>query len=237
MPEKYTYLMVNLASIFFPLAFSFHARNQFYKKWPLVWPAILVPAALFILWDVWFTSMGVWGFNPRYLVGVYFFNLPIEEVLFFICIPYACAFTYESVNILSGRDRLSARATQIITDVLCVFLIATALLNITKWYTASAFLVCAALLLLHRWVWKTEYLGRFYFAFVFILIPFFIVNGILTGTGLEEEVVWYNAAEFMGFRMGTIPFEDTFYGMALLLLNVTLYEFGLRATKRGWAKG
>ncbi len=237
MSEKYAYLLVNFFSIFFPLAFSFHPRNPFYKKWAFVWPAILVPAALFILWDVWFTSMGVWGFNPRYLVGVYFFNLPIEEVLFFICIPYACAFTYESVNILAGRDRLTARFTRIITDVLCVFLVAAALLNITRWYTASAFLVCAALLLLHRWVWKTDYLGRFYFAFVFILIPFFIVNGILTGTGLEEEVVWYNASEFMGFRMGTIPFEDTFYGMALLLLNVTLYEYGLRATRRKLANG
>jgi lycopene cyclase domain-containing protein len=225
MNSKYTYLLVNSLSLFFPLVFSFLPQNKFYTRWRYLWPAIVIPAVFFIAWDMWFTEMGVWGFNEKYILGIFFFNLPVEETLFFICIPYACAFTYHSINILSGKDRLTHRASQIITDILCIFLIVTAVINLDKWYTASAFMVCAILLLLHRWVWKTSYLGRFYFAFVFILVPFFIVNGILTGTGIPEEVVWYNPNEFMGFRMGTIPFEDTFYGMALLLLNVTIYEY------------
>ncbi|MBY0433636.1 MAG: lycopene cyclase domain-containing protein [Cyclobacteriaceae bacterium] len=225
MNKHYTYLLVNSLSLAFPVFFSFLPQNQFYKKWKYLWPAIVLPAAFFIAWDVYFTGMGVWGFNPDYVLGVFFINLPIEETLFFVCIPYACAFTYHSINILSKRERLSPRATNRLTDILCGGLLITAFINLDKWYTASAFLVCAALLLLHRWVWKTYYLGRFYFAFAFILIPFFIVNGVLTGTGLEQPVVWYNEQEFMGFRMGTIPFEDTFYGMALLLMNVTLYEY------------
>lgn len=225
MNKHYTYLLVNSLSLAFPVFFSFLPQNRFYKKWKHLWPAIVLPAAFFIAWDVYFTGMGVWGFNPDYVLGVFFINLPIEETLFFVCIPYACAFTYHSINILSKRERLSPRATNRLTDILCVGLLITAFINLDKWYTASAFLVCAALLLLHRWVWKTDYLGRFYFAFAFILIPFFIVNGVLTGTGLEQPVVWYNEQEFMGFRMGTIPFEDTFYGMALLLMNVTLYEY------------
>lgn len=224
MNEKYTYLLVDFFSILFPLVFSFHPRHKFYQQWKALWPSIVLPAAFFIVWDIWFTDMGVWGFNPRYLSGIYFINLPIEEVLFFICIPYACAFTYEAVNILSKRERVSAATANRLSEVLVVGLLVLAAVNYDRWYTASAFVVCAVLIALHRWVWKTTYIGRFYFAFLFILIPFFIVNGILTGTGIPEEVVWYNADEFMGIRMGTIPFEDTFYGMALLLMNVRLFE-------------
>ncbi|MGB0178070.1 MAG: lycopene cyclase domain-containing protein, partial [Owenweeksia sp.] len=69
------------------------------------------------------------------------------------------------------------------------------------------------------------WLGRFYLSYLFVLIPFFIVNGILTGFGIEEEVVWYNDQENMGTRIFTIPFEDAFYGMILILGVVSLYEY------------
>jgi lycopene cyclase domain-containing protein len=60
--------------------------------------------------------------------------------------------------------------------------------------------------------------------YLFLLIPFFIVNGILTGTGLEAPIVWYNNQENLGVRLLTIPIEDTFYGFELIVLNVFFYE-------------
>ena len=50
------------------------------------------------------------------------------------------------------------------------------------------------------------------------------MNGILTGTGLEEQVVWYNDLENISIRMLTIPVEDLVYGFLLFGLNVTLFE-------------
>jgi lycopene cyclase domain-containing protein len=68
-------------------------------------------------------------------------------------------------------------------------------------------------------------MGVFFFSYLVMLIPFFIVNGILTGTGLEEPVVWYKPEEIAGIRMLTIPVEDVFFGMLLILLNVAGLEW------------
>ncbi len=221
----YLYLSVDLLSLFFPLAFSFYPKAPFYKKWKFLFPAITLPAIIFIMWDIWFTKMGVWGFNPKYLTGIYFFNLPIEEVLFFVCIPYSCVFTYESVIYFSKGKVLSDQLTGFITDALIFLLLIIGTLHHKQWYTAVTFFSISAFLIVLRRALKVEFLNNFYFSFLFILIPFFIVNGILTGTGLEEPVVWYNNLENLGIRMLTIPVEDTFYGMLLLLMNVTVFEY------------
>ncbi len=58
-----------------------------------------------------------------------------------------------------------------------------------------------------------------------MLIPFLIVNGLLTGTGLDEPVVIYNSNEITGIRFFTIPLEDFFFGMLMVLMNVAGMEF------------
>ena len=50
------------------------------------------------------------------------------------------------------------------------------------------------------------------------------MNGILTGSGIEDAVVRYNDAEIIGLRLLTIPIEDLFYGFELFLLNVFFYQ-------------
>jgi lycopene cyclase domain-containing protein len=197
-----------------------------------LWLAVLLPAIFFTLWDEWFTQMGVWGFNPRYLIGIQLGSLPLEEILFFICIPYACVFTYEAVNYLI-QWRMNLTQQNRITDFLIVVLFLTGIIFYDRWYPFVTFILASVFLLLHRWVWKSEYVGKFYVAFLFILIPFFIVNGILTGSGIEEQVVWYNDSENLGIRMLTIPVEDTFYGMLLLLMNISLFEYFQK--KKGFA--
>ncbi|MEK7727246.1 MAG: lycopene cyclase domain-containing protein [candidate division KSB1 bacterium] len=218
-----TYLLLDLLSVAVPLLFSFHKRLGFYRTWYAFWPAAFTTAAIFIVWDVAFTQRGVWGFNPHYLVGIEWFNLPLEEWLFFICIPYACVFTYACLKTLVKRDYCESR-TRSSTWVLAGALMLVGVLNLDRAYTSSSFIATGLLLLAHLLVFKSSYLGKFYLAYVILLLPFLLVNGILTGSFLAEEVVWYNDEENLALRIFTIPVEDFVYALLLVLLNVTIYE-------------
>jgi len=222
--SHYLYLTLDLLTILFPFLFSFYSKANFSKKWKYLWPAILIPGIIFITWDEYFTRLGVWGFNDAYLSGLYIGRLPIEEVLFFICIPYACVFTYEALNFLVSKDYVGSRQ-KIVSVTLIITCLFFGFTNIGKWYTSTTFLGLAIYLALLLVMNRDSFLGRFFFAYLFILIPFFIVNGILTGTGIEEPVVWYNDDENLGVRLATIPVEDVFYGMLLLVMNVSIFEW------------
>ena len=71
----------------------------------------------------------------------------------------------------------------------------------------------------------SQILRRFYLTFFVILIPFLVVNGILTGSFIPGEVVWYQPDQFMGFRIFTIPAEDAGYAFSLILANMLLAEW------------
>jgi len=58
------------------------------------------------------------------------------------------------------------------------------------------------------------------------LLPFLIVNGLLTGSATTLPVVWYNPAEFSGWRIITIPVEDLFYNFDLLVGFVAFFNLG-----------
>jgi lycopene cyclase domain-containing protein len=229
MPGKFTYLLVDLLCIAFPLVFSFLPQIKFYRRWRFFVLPCLITAVFFLVWDVLFTRAGIWGFNPAYVTGIYFFGLPLEEYLFFICIPYACVFTYYSVVKLLGLPAFHKSAIYL-SWFFIIFLVIAGLSQLARLYTSITFISLSFFLLFVLYK-KVSFLPSFYVAFAIILIPFFVANGILTGTGPDAPVVFYNNHYNSGIRMLTIPFEDTFYGMLLMLMNVTGFEFLLHKSR------
>jgi len=216
------YLVINLAAVSIPFIFSFHPKLQFYKKWMALLTGTFLIGTIFIFWDVIFTKSNVWGFNPQYLLGIYFFNLPIEEWLFFICIPYASIFTHYSLIKLKNF-RLNIKVTSVITIFLSGISFMIAVIFHEKMYTFVTFSLNVVVLVV-GWKYFRQVLSHFYLTYLVILIPFFLVNGILTGSFIENEVVWYNNTENLGLRILTIPVEDVFYGFNLLIMNVMIME-------------
>lgn len=219
---KYTYLLIDFFTIIVPFLFSFHPRLNFYKTWKAFFPAVLLTGLLFVVWDMYFTSLGVWGFNPTYLLGLNIGNLPVEELLFFLCIPYSCVFTFHCLNLLLKKTP-GQKVENIISIALLIFSIAMSIRYYEAIYTLFTFVSLTLLIVLLKFVLKVNWLGKFYLIYAILLVPFLIVNGLLTGTGLAAPVVWYNPEEIIGLRILTIPFEDIFYGMNLILMNLLIY--------------
>ena len=216
---KYLYLTVNIVTLALPLAFSFHPKVNFFKKWKFVLPAILASAIVFIAWDVIFTMYEIWGFNEKYLTGYFVFNLPIEEVLFFICIPYACLFTHFAFTSLLERDYLFPHH-ELISSFMIIASLIIGIYFMDRAYTSVTFLLTGFFLSYHMLKVRPRYMGRFYFSYGALLVPFLIVNGILTGAFTHEPVVWYDNEENTGVRLFTIPVEDIFYGMMMMLIPI-----------------
>jgi lycopene cyclase domain-containing protein len=217
------YLLLNLSSLSIPFLFSFHPKLRFYKLWKYFFPATFIMMAFFIPWDINFTQNGIWGFNEKYLSGIKLGNLPLEEWLFFICIPYACIFTIYAFKNMLPKFSISEKTTQIVYFLLQTILIATLLYFYDRLYTAVNFGYAIVLLAL-VYNYKRETLQVFFPIFLILLVPFFIVNGFLTGSWIHEEVVWYNNAENLGIRIGSVPIEDSIYALTMLLTIYILME-------------
>lgn len=208
--------------IIVPLIASFHQKSPFYKEWRWFVPANIAVAVLFLIWDAAFTRMGIWGFNDDYIMGIRLGNLPLEEVLFFICIPYACTYTYYVLSkyIKFSFAQLARQRTYLLVGVLLLLVV----FNYDRLYTTITFFFLSIfLVLLMRQ--KVNYIDSFYITYLIILIPFFVSNGLLTGSWLDSPIVWYNDDHNLGIRLFTIPVEDTMYALLMLLMNISGYEW------------
>ncbi|MEX0997656.1 MAG: lycopene cyclase domain-containing protein [Flavobacteriaceae bacterium] len=221
------YLWLNLGSFSIPFLYSFHPKLKLYKKWKYMFPAIGIMMLFFIPWDIVFTANGYWGFNPKYLTGLYIVNLPIEEWLFFICIPYACIFTHYALLYYFPNMQLPEKATTRLTYLLVLSMAVLVILFHDRWYPVINYgyaIVLLALVLRY----EKELLQKYYLTFLVMLIPFFIVNGVLTGSFIEEQVVWYDNSQNLSVRLFTIPVEDSIYAFTMILTPLVITEYWVR---------
>ena len=241
MNPQYLYLTVDLAVLAVPLAFSFDRRVRFVRFWPALFPAIAVMMALFIPWDIAFTERGIWGFNPDYLSGFWIAGIPLEEWLFFICIPYACVFTYESPKHYIPEAPLRPLAIPA-TALLAVASAALAVSHSDRHYIAvtavlTALLCIGLALAAARQPAVREWNHRLWLAYLPLLVPFIASNGVLTGLrfwqypsvnrsvqDISDQIVWYNNDHNLQLRIFSMPIDDLFYGFLMIALTVLAYE-------------
>jgi len=219
--KNYTYLIILISTIAVPLALSFEKNIQYYKKLKYILPAIVVAGAVFVMWDISFTKSRIWGFNPDYLIGKNIFSLPVEEWLFFLVIPYSCVFIYEVLKFYLKKHEYANPFLIFSLSLIVGFGLLSYFFRYQS-YTFLTFLFSSIYLAytVFRNRFKTH-ITKFFFAYFVSLVPFIIVDGILTSL----PVVEYSDQYIMNIHLFTIPVEDFSYFFLLFLMVTTIYEY------------
>ena len=174
----------------------------------------------FLFWDYVFAKERIWWFNSDYIFGIHVGSLPLEEIVFFFCIPYACLYTYWVIK--THFPKWIGPFSKPLRYGL--FVIAFALTGGAVFFHDLAYTgTVMALGSVGLWwlaIKNPSWSKLFGIFFLIHLIPFFLVNGLLTGI----PVVLYDNKENLGIRMGTIPVEDSIFSFCMMLLVVSIFE-------------
>lgn len=208
------YLVFNLF-IFFSSTFAVYLYPQ--AKYPHIKHSIIAILSLatpFILVDMVVTNW-FWYFNPSYILGWKLVNVPIEEVLFFFTVPWACLLLWV---------QMKTRFTSIsnlywLGWMLRLLMIFFAVWGVWShaWYTSTVSIILFVLTSVFHW----KAVSHSYMVFAgLVIVLTLIFNSYLTA----RPVVLYNPEVMTNIRVGTVPIEDFIYGIILVLGVVIVYE-------------
>jgi hypothetical protein len=93
-----------------------------------------------------------------------------------------------------------------------------------KWYTLSTFVTLAIVLFLIEYVGVLRFMYRAYRAFLVLLLPFYLVYGILFWNGILSV----NETQLTGMFVAKVPIETHFLALSMLLVSVYSFEFLMR---------
>jgi len=99
--SKYISLLILYGLV--PFILSFWPPLKFYRNLRSLIYSIILILIIFGGWDIFATYRGHWYFNPEGVWRLRVINLPVEEVLFFIVIPFCCIFTWEAIKYIKAK--------------------------------------------------------------------------------------------------------------------------------------
>ncbi len=219
MKKLSTYMWINIAIIIFPLIFSIIFYKELIKSIVPFFLSFLITGSFFILWDSFFSKKEIWNFNEKYVFKLRIFNLPIEEILFFISAPFSCLFIFKIFEHFFIEKTLNLEFLKYILFLTSFIVIIIAFYFKKKIYTFIVLLIFGLSLSLFV-ITGIFFYYKFFLAIITSFIPFLIFNGILTCL----PVVRYNSNHIIGIRIFSIPLEDFFYNFSMLGLYFLMFN-------------
>jgi lycopene cyclase domain-containing protein len=97
--ERFQYLLLLAACLLCTLPLELVYDAGVWRRPRRLLATLAVPAALFTVGDVVAIDAGLWDFDPRYVTGWELpFDVPVEEVAFFLVVPVCSILAYEAVR-------------------------------------------------------------------------------------------------------------------------------------------
>jgi lycopene cyclase domain-containing protein len=212
--------MIDILIILFPLLFTFYKKFAYYKNFKPLFISILIVGGSYIIWDAVATYRGDWWFNHKYVMDFELLGLPLEEILFFVTVPYSCIFIYEVLQYFLKDKEIAVNVNLFFISAIG-FIIAGALFY-DQYYTITVLISCGLFFFLATIFFPQMLRSRIYWLYIIVVfIPFFVMNYLLTSI----PIVLYNSQAMWNVRVTTIPVEDFFYNFSMLSFYLMVYLF------------
>ena len=102
--DRFQYLLLMGACVAITLPLEFVIGARVWRRPRRLLAAIALPVALFLVWDVIAIARDHWSYNPEYVTGWELpFDVPVEELVFFVVIPICSLLTFEAVRRILTR--------------------------------------------------------------------------------------------------------------------------------------
>lgn len=215
----YLYLFINLAILALPLAISFERKRiKYLSKYRSVILSIIIIGTVFVAWDIIATSRGHWSFNPDHVIGLEFLGLPLEEILFFITVPFSCLFTYEALAYFKEDESIRIPDKLPLLTGIVIAVLSTIFFR--QEYTFLAILSVGLTFLSAPSLFRQIFSSKLYWLYIAITLVFFLVfNYLLTSVPVVEYSEW----AITNIRITTIPIEDFMFNFSMLTLYLAVH--------------
>jgi lycopene cyclase domain-containing protein len=102
--DRYQYLLLMAACAVGTLPLEWVFRARVYRRPARLVRALRLPFSAFVAWDAIAIARGHWTFSSIYTTGWRApFEVPVEELAFFVVIPICALLSYESVRRILER--------------------------------------------------------------------------------------------------------------------------------------
>jgi lycopene cyclase domain-containing protein len=215
---KSEYLLFNILIILIPITISLVFPRYNISNIPRIIRASVFGSLPILLFD--FLVAGYfWKYNPKYILGINIFSLPLEELFFFITIPFAIIYAWQQFKKITKKEQHTSNTSKhLILQVLLILLIFYA--TLTALYYTAGVLIMTLLVINNTWI-KNNLLDKTGIKFIGLVAIFTLIfNWYLT----YRPIVIYNTQVKTNLLITTIPIEDFFFSFILTALVVFTYE-------------